>query len=314
MVRHSLSYPSLSRSPGDGTIDSILLSSFEEYLLKVKGIIDTKPQRQVATSFLYFLQASKCRLEDVGAGQIQTFITEQGLHYTRRTLASIASFLRGFLRYLAFTKRLPCDLSEAVRRPYCFQGERQPRYLQDWQVKQIISSAKRETPQEKRDFAVLLLLSIYGLRSNEVVGLKLDDLHWRAGKLLISSRKCGDAMELPLVGEVAQALIEYLQVRPASDSRGIFLSVFKPYPPLTGSGAIHAIAAKAIRRCSFTVPRPGAHTFRYSRAQALFAAERSLPEIACALGHRDLRTTLGYLSFTVHPLREVALNAGEELA
>jgi hypothetical protein len=32
------------------------------------------------------------------------------------------------------------------------------------------------------------------------------------------------------------------------------------------------------------------------------------------LGHRDLRSTLGYLSFTVHPLREVALNDAEDLS
>ena len=79
-------------------------------------------------------------------------------------------------------------------------------------------------------------------------------------------------------------------------------------------GSLQAIVAKAIELSGVTVAHPGTHTFRYSRAQSLFAAQRPLPEIAATLGHRDLRTTLNYLSFTVHPLREVALNAGEDLA
>lgn len=313
MSHQSKSYPSYSSPPRGAKVDGELLSAFERHLIEERGVHCPENQRQIAACFLHFLKASGCRLEDVGAGQIQTFITEQGLHYQRKTLAAIASFLRGFLRYLAFTRRLPHDLSEFVRRPRMFQGEREPRYLQDWQVKQILASADREDSQGKRNFAVLLLLSVYGLRGIEVANLKLDDLDWRAEKMLIASRKCGDAMELPLVGEVAQALMEYLRVRPASEAREIFLNVFKPHPPLHIEG-IGQIARVAIRRCGFIVAHPGAHTFRYSRAQALFAAELSLPEIASTLGHRDLRTTLGYLSFTVHPLREVALNAGEELA
>lgn len=313
MSHFSLSYPSLSRPPGDGAIDAELLSAFEKHLAEERGILSLKPRLKVAACFLHFLRTVGCRLEDVGVGQIQTFITEQGLHYQRKTLAAISTFLRGFLRYLAFTRCLPQDLSELVRRPLIYQGEREPRYLQDWQVKQILTAANREDSKGKRNFAILVLLSVYGLRSGEISKLRIEDIRWHAGKLLILPRKCGDAMELPLVGEVAHALVEYLRVRPTSEAREFFLCVFKPHPPLQTGGVGH-IAREAILRSGFFVAHPGAHTFRYSRAQALFAAERSLPEIATALGHRDLRTTLGYLSFTVHPLREVALNAGEELA
>jgi integrase len=165
----------------------------------------------------------------------------------------------------------------------------------------------------KRDYAILLLLAVYGLRGNEVIGLQLEDCQWRANKLLIRNRKCGDELELPLAVEAARALVAYLRVRPTTKHREIFLSIFRPHPPLR-AGALYAIATKAINHCGFKVAHPGSHTFRYSRAQALFAEQFSLPEIASALGHRDLRTTLGYLSFTVHPLRELALNAGEELA
>jgi integrase len=111
---------------------------------------------------------------------------------------------------------------------------------------------------------------------------------------------------------VGQALADYLRVRNKSVHREVFLSISRPYSPLrTGVGVI---AKNAIVRCGFTVAHPGSHTFRYARAQSLFLDERPLPEIASVLGHRDLRTTLGYITFTVHPLRELTMNAGEELS
>ena len=313
MTHSSLTYPCYARPPREDFVHAALLKAYEIHLIEERGVIKADGQIRVAYSFLTLLEASHSRLDEISVAHIQRFITEQGHHYQRRTVASIASYLRGFLRYLAFKRLTSQDLSESVRRPCVFHGEREPRYLQDWQVCQVLSAVERNTAKGKRDYAMLLLLAVYGLRSNEVVGLRLDDCRWEARQLLIRQRKCGDSMQLPLTAEVAEALIAYLRVRVQSEHREVFLNFFRPHQPLR-TGGLSAVAITAIRRCGFVVARPGSHTFRYSRAQALFAAERSLPEIASMLGHRDLRTTLGYLSFTVHPLRELALSAGEGLA
>ena len=313
MNQSTLSYPCYCKPPRDISAQVKLLEMYQNQLVQMRGILDPKPNVRVAACFLSLLDESECLLEDVSAAHIQTFITEQGFYYQRKTMASIASYLRSFLQYLAFNRLLPMDISGAVKRPYVFRGEREPRYLQDWQVRRILGSMNRRTVLEKRDYATILLLSIYGLRAKEVAGLQLEDLRWRTRKMLIRARKCGNPMELPLTNEAAEALVAYLRVRPQSDSRSVFLSHFRPHPPMTAI-ALHIVAGKVVRRSGFNVAHPGSHTFRYSRAQALFAAQHPLPDIASALGHRDLSTTLGYLSFTVHPLREVALNAGEELA
>lgn len=313
MTHSSLSHPCYTRAPREDFAHAALLRAYETHLLTDRGVSRTYGQIRVASSFLTLLEASRIRLDEISAAHIQMFIAEQGRCYQRKTVATIASHLRGFLRYLAFHGLTPRDLSESVRRPCVFQGEREPRYLQDWQVRQVLRAVDQSTAKGKRDYAMLLLLAVYGLRANEVVRLRLEDCRWEARQLLIRQRKCRDSMQLPLTAEVAQALVAYLRVRGQSEHREIFLNVFRPYPPLR-TGGLNLVATNAIRRCGFTVARSGSHTFRYSRAQALFAANLPLPEIASTLGHRDLRTTLGYLSFTVHPLRELALSAGEELA
>lgn len=313
MKQSSSSYPCYTCPAQEVVKHAQLLKAYKDHLLQERGVINPRGQIRVASSFLALLEARYRQLDEISTAHIQMFITEQGRHYQRKTVAGIASYLRGFLRYLAFNRLVPRDLSECVRRPCVFQGEREPRYLQDWQVCRVLSTVDQNTKKGKRDYAMLLLLAVYGLRANEVVGLHLEDCQWGANQLLIRGRKCFDSMQLPLTGEMAEALVAYLRVRVKSAHREIFLNVFRPYPPL-GTGGLNLVATEAIRRCGFTVARPGSHTFRYSRAQALFAAKHSLPEIASALGHRDLRTTLGYISFTVHPLRELALSAGEELA
>ncbi len=313
MDQLSLCYPCHSRPPRENSAHGELLDAYRTYLVQARGVALPEPHIRVSACFFTLLEARGRRFEEMSAADIQLFIMEQGRYYRRKTVAAIASFLRGFLRYAAFNRLVPQDFSESVRRPCMFHGEREPRYLQDWQVRHVLSAVDQSTYQGKRDYAILLLLAVYGLRVKELAGLRLDDCHWAAGKLFIHDRKCGDAMELPLTAEVAEALVAYLRVRSATEHREIFLGTFRPYPPLR-AGGLHAIAANAIRRRGFAVARPGSHTFRYSLAQALFAAQRPLSEIAAALGHRLMRTTLGYLSFTVHPLRELALGAGEELA
>jgi integrase/recombinase XerD len=313
MNKKTLSYPCRCKPKKDISAHLNLLEMYRDHLTQMRGLLKPKPVLEVAVCFLFLLDTSECHLENVSVAHIQTFITEQGVYYQRKTIATIASHLRSFLRFLAFKRLLPVDLSAAVKRPFMFQGEREPRYLQDWQVRKILSAMNRSTILEQRDYATILMLAIYGLRANEVAGLQFEDIRWRTRKVLIRNRKCGDSMELPLTPEVAEALIDYIRVRPPSDNRAVFLSHFSPYPPMS-MVAVSIAATKAIRRSGYQVAHPGSHTFRYSRAQALFAEQYPLPDIASALGHRDLRTTLSYLSFTVHPLREVALNAGEELS
>ena len=294
-------------------VEHDLLQAFEFHLTQHRGVQRPECHLSVVNSFLGFLANADLKLTEIGPKAINDFLTEQGARYQRKTLAAIASCLRVFFRYLVFAGVVEKDFSQAVKRPRMFQGERDPRYLKPWQVKQVLAAVDRQTVRGKRDYALLLLLAIYGLRAAEAAHLRLDDLRWRARKIVITHRKCSDKMELPMVAAVGRALADYLQVRPDIDQRNIFLTDLKPIRPLKPK-SLATTVKKAIVRCDLGVAHPGSHSFRFSLAQTLFQCERPLGEIAEALGHRDLRTTLGYLSFVVHPLREVAINEGEELS
>ena len=309
------SYPCLATLKRRETTKYRVVAKFRRHLEDDRGIHGLGLCRSihVATCFLDFLGVKRRSLQAMTRADIDDFIAEQGSHYARATLANIAGSLRSFFRFLLSSGVLDVDWAGAVVRPRVFQGKRDPRYLKPRDVQRVLAAVDRTSVVGKRNYAILTLLGLYGLRAGEVAQLTTDDIGWRARVLRVRHRKCDDTLELPLLPAAAAALVEYLQARGKKRHRELFLASVKPFRPFKAP-YIGDIARAAIMRAGVEVNHPGSHSFRYSTAQALFRAERPVAEIAEVLGHRDLRSTLGYLSFVVHPLRDVALNDGEDLA
>ena len=306
-------YPAHSTLKRQETKAYPIVVLFRQHLESDRGVRAPKKHLETATCFLDFLGARGKAVRALSKADLDDFITAQGAHYEKVTVASLATCLRVFLRFLFLRRKASKDWSSSVVRPRLFKGRRDPRYLKPDDVRRILAAQDRSTTLGNRNYAILSLLGICGLRAAEVAHLTLHDIGWRSKVIRVRKRKCDDAIELPLLPTVARALVQYLKVRPPTDSRALFLSKFAPHAPLQPQ-AVSSLARALIQQAQVEVAHAGSHSFRYAAAQALFQDERPISEIASVLGHRDLRSTLGYLSFTVAPLRDVALNDGEDLA
>lgn len=91
-----------------------------------------------------------------------------------------------------------------------------------------------------RDRAILLLLSVYGLRAAEVRGLKLDDIDWEAATFRVARPKSGRSAVSPLSRTVGGAIARYLsEARPRSSLyREIFLASNAPFRPLQATSIV----------------------------------------------------------------------------
>jgi len=58
-------------------------------------------------------------------------------------------------------------------------------------VSKLLASCDRRTLAGLRDYAILLVLTRLGLRAGEVGGLRLDDVDWRHGELLVRGKGAG---------------------------------------------------------------------------------------------------------------------------
>ena len=143
----------------------------------------------------------------------------------------------------------------------------------------------------RRDFAILVLLVRLGLRAGEVAALRLDDIDWRAGTVVVRG-KGGRIDQLPLPFEAGEAVADYLRHgRQASRCRAVFLRNCAPEGAMTGH-CVTMVPRSASRRAG--LPVVGAHQLRHTVATQMLRQGASLPQVAEVLRHRSEDTTAIY--------------------
>lgn len=75
----------------------------------------------------------------------------------------------------------------------------------------MLGAVDRRTAVGKRDYAVLLLLVTYGLRSRETAALTLEDLDWQRERLRVPERKAAHSTAYALSPIVREAILDYLK-------------------------------------------------------------------------------------------------------
>ena len=166
-----------------------------------------------------------------------------------------------------------------------------PKALPADQVAALLASCDPATEVGQRDRAILTVLSRLGLRVGEVAGLRLEDIDWRNGELVVTGK--GQRSErLPLPADVGQAIVAYLTGwRPKTSARHVFVCVYAPHGPMSRN-TVTNVVARAARRAGLGVMH--AHRLRHSAATAMLTAGASLDEIGQVLRHRHALTTTIY--------------------
>jgi integrase/recombinase XerD len=247
---------------------------------------------------------------------VDAYLKSRAESLRRASIKGVAIRLRNFLRWLHASGRFAQDLSFCVRAPSLYALEGIPSALRPQEVTNILSVARHDRSAIGiRDYAILMLLSEYGLRAGEITNLRLDDVNWRKEVIRICHRKTGVTSWLPLLPKVGEAILRYLQQsRPKTSFREIFLRGMAPYRPFKSGSSLYSRARYRIDAAGIsTTGKRGPHAFRHARATSLMQASVPLKEIGDLLGHRSADSTLIYLKLATEDLREVALEIPAEV-
>ncbi len=286
------------------------LNEYCGYRRAHNGVAESTLKRDINTvqQFLQHLRRRRRTLDRVALLDIDGFIENAAGHLSKAKVVDMCSSLRAFLRFLHTTGRLQTDLASGVMAPRFRVSERPPRTLPWRDVRRILQVIRRSEPPGKRDFAMLLLLATYGLGAAEVLGLRLEDLDWRAGILRARRPKTNVRIELPLLPPVAKALTAYLRWErpPAKGTDRLFLSKRMPYEPITSGAIRHRIRLHATQ-AGLSAQVIGAHAFRHSHASRQVDSGANLKVVSEILGHRSCSSTSVYVRVALKRLRSVGL-------
>lgn len=288
------------------------------WLAEVRGLArETIVKRRAdASKFLVWLTepVNPARLERLSVADIDGFLMAQAQVLRRPSRKVLSSSLRSFLQYLYREGWVSHDLSAIVTSPSLYAYEGIPSALREQDVAAVLRKTRRDlSPIGRRDFAILLLLSTYGLRAGEIVRLRLEDLDWRHQTFRVRRSKQGTQSVLPLMTFVGEALLRYLRyARPQTEAREVFIRAQAPYRPFRDGTSLHSVIAKRIRAAGVqTEGKRGPHALRHAAAVRLLRACVPLKTIADILGHASQNSTSIYLKLASEDLRQVGLEAPE---
>ena len=164
-----------------------------------------------------------------------------------------------------------------------------------------------------RDLAIVALMLLNGLRSREVLALKLGDLLFSEALIRVHGKGARIRM-LPLPPETVRILQCWLRTeRPLTNTPEVFVS-------LKGKARGQAMTPAGLRslfrhhRSASGVAQANPHRFRHTFGSDMIRAGVSLPALQRLMGHACIHTTLLYIQLTPQDVFAEYARAVEQIA
>lgn len=287
----------------------VVLDRFWRYLTVERALAaaTARGYTDMVRPFLQGRLSADCRaldLEHLTAADVVSFVVARCPRQSRGAAKLTVTALRSFLRFLHLDGVIEESLISAVPSVAGRRLVGLPKGLSPDQVRRLFASCDDTTRRGCRDVAILTMLVRLGMRSGEVAKLRLDDIDWRAGAIIVCG-KANSTERIPLPADVGRAVAQYLQRgRPVSaQGRTVFVRIKAPLRHLSSCGVSNVVADAAKRA---GLGQIHAHRLRHTAAMQMLRAGASLPEIGQLLRHRRALTTAIYAKVDRDTLRMIA--------
>lgn len=213
-------------------------------------------------------------------------VTEYGISPSAR--ARKLSAIKSFYKYLTVrTKQLQENPVAELEYPKLRKSL--PKYLTFNQSAALLRSVSG--PNEKRDYAILMLFLNCGIRRSELVGLNLTDVY--EDRVRVVGK--GNKERFVYFGSACRKAIDaYLPERHKkvlTDNRALFGSRDNNRISVT---AVHRLVKKALLQAGLDSTQFSAHKLRHTAATMMLSGGVDVKTVQEVLGHENLNTTQIY--------------------
>lgn len=275
-----------------------------------------KLNRSVIKSFLKYCSSVGVTMNNLSLYTMDKYIgkrqKEDGCK--RKTISNTVSILRTFLKYCSEKGWCPSNIHINMKSPRIYQYEDLPSFAPWEDVQNILRSESQASGTAIRNYAILLMLSVYGLRCSEITDMRLSDIDWWNERILLKRAKGCRPQILPLQQSIGNAIIRYVRTIRQNESHNeyLFLCSRAPYRKMS-TAAIYRIVSTALKNENLKLRHYGPHSLRHSCATHLVNNGCTLKEVADLLGHQLLDTTRIYAKVNLSSLRKVSDIKWEEI-
>jgi integrase/recombinase XerD len=239
--------PAVAHGPVD-----VAIERYRQYLTKERGLQGVTARGYV-DAIRPFLRGRvspdglTLDWDSLRAADVSAFVIARTPNQSRGAAKLTVTALRSLLGFLHVDGMIARPLTAAVPSVAGWRLAGLPKGLEPAEVQALFGSCDRRTRTGRRDFAVLTTLVRLGLRAGELAALRLADIDWRAGTIVVCGK--GTHVErLPLPADVGAVVVAYLRRGrpPTAVDRTVFVRVKAPHRALGHIERLHRLAPAPI--------------------------------------------------------------------
>lgn len=271
------------------------------------------------------LDFSKVSFEDITRESVVKFIQWlRGRNCGISTCNLRLSALKSILKYCADEDISLYSIYQEVKRIPLMKAPKMPvKYMSEIALKALLGQPDIRTVKGLRNRMIIILLYDTGTRVQELVDIKISDLHLGVrNPFIIVTGKGNKTRSVPLMDKTVAHLKDYIRrfhtASANAHSAPLFYSIRSGIPRSLSTDTVAIMmknyGERARRTCCEVPDRVHPHLIRHTRAMHLYQAGMPLSYIAEFLGHASINTTEIYASASMEMLRKALEKVDPELA
>ena len=264
-------------------------------------------RKQTTYIFQHFQNQGLSDIKQVEQQHIHSFVLSLKGH-ARSTLRCELSRLRQIFHNAYLLEATDTDMSCYVPTYNLGQSQSHVKIWNSEEIAKVLETVDKSNPKGLRDAAIITIVSELGMRSRDILNLKLSNFDWEECSVTFIQSKTGKTNTLPINEKTGNAIISYLRIRPHTDCEYLFVSLKPPYEKMK---SFNSSFNRYVQRAGITVPanaHHNMHSLRATVATRLLEENVSPDDIFSFLGHSDRESLHNYIRMDIEHLRECALS------
>lgn len=261
--------------------------------------------------FAWLIAEEHENLSMVSALEIQQFIIYCSKHMRSNSIRNVKLYMKKLYKFLYADGKSSCDYEGLFNFRVSRETKIYPAAVTE-EVLKVLDIIDRCSIRGKRDYAIIIIGIVTGLRAVDIARLKLTDIDWINGEMKLIQSKTNQSLTLPLTEDVGTAIRDYiLNGRQKTECDSLFLRMKPPFQGFINGNAIGDLYDDYRKKANFpkeAFDGKGFHSLRRRVGKNMATSGIPVQTIAQILGDSQLNSVKPYISLDSHHLKECALD------